>query len=295
MTFGDRMDKNIRVNFYQAHNVTPSQSGLFEALTACSNMLDVQQYVELTQGVKVRIERVMSNGSYLTGELVRQQTDNLPAIARGAGPLEPNNTPLGHRVAFRYKADINVVAMEVNRTGVSPSRFNAFLKARFRGHSGYYFDPCLTADALAQLRDGTPRKIQMRVAVPEDLRLIEGGPNDIETSIENLRSIVDGRIVTLEIGMNRGDRNESLNLDGILSIFRWGSQNRSQVKKLSVQTLEEQIPIDLFGQQIVEVGTLDLDNNDIEQSYTLRHDFLESAFDRRIDELQALFQPMQSG
>jgi hypothetical protein len=84
-------------------------------------------------------------------------------------------------------------------------------------------------------------------------------------------------------------------LDGILSIFRWGSQNRSQVKKLTVQTLEEQIPIDLFGQQIVEVGILDLDNNDIEQSYTLRHDFLESAFDRRLDELQSLFHPMQSG
>lgn len=287
------MDKAIRVNFYQAINVTPAQPGLFDVITTCGSMIDVEQYVELHQGVKVRIERVNSSGQYLTGELVRQQTDNLPAIARGAAPLEPNNTPLGHRVAFRYRPDINVIAMEANRTGVSPARFASFLKARMRGHTGFYFDPCLTADALAQLRNGTPRKIQMRVAVPEDLRMMEGGPMDIEDSIENLRSIVDGRVVTLEIGIDRGDRAGVLNLEGILSIFRWGSQNRGHVKKLTVQTAEEDVPIDLFGQQIIETGNLDLDNNDIGQSYQIRHDFLAAAFDKRLGELQNLFAPTQ--
>ena len=285
------MDKNIRVNFFQTANVNAANATFFDAITQCAGRPDAAQYIELFQGVRVRIERVTQDGQYLIGELVRQQVENLPAIARGTGPLEPNNTPLGHRAAFRYLPEINILALEANRTSVSAARFNSFLRQRIPGHAGFFFDPCLTADALAQLRDGTPRKMQMRVALPNDLRLIEGGPASIETSLENLRDIVDGQVITVEVGLNRGEKGRSLSIDGILSVFRWGSQNRGQVKKLTVQTEEQALPIDLFGQQVVEIGVVDLDNENVDRSYEARRDFIDIAFANRLNELQSIYGP----
>lgn len=283
------MDKNIKVNFYKVVQVTAAQDHLFDVLQRCAAMPDASDYCDVAGGVRVRIERVDVDNGFLCGELVRQQTDNLPAIAQGAAPLLPNNTPLGHRAAFRYLPEFQVIALEVNRSSVSVSKFNSFLRRRVHGHDGFFFDPCLTEDALRQLREGTPTKLKLRVALPNDLRMLEGGPDDIERNLDTLRGIVDGNTVTVEVGLNRERRRQGLSKDGILQILRWGEQKREHVKALSINTVEDVVPIDLFGQQIVECGIVDLDNNDVEASYSVRHAFLRERYNVRRDEIARIY------
>lgn len=258
------MDKVVRVNFLQVSNVSANDATLFDSIVSVSQLPDSDTYTQLFQGVNVRIERVNNADGFLEGDLVRQQTENLPPIAHADQPLVTNTNPLGHRSAFCYHPRLNILAIEANRQGASPSRLNAFLRRRVGNHRGFYFDPCLTEDAIAQLRDGTPRQLQLRVASPADFQTIEGSPYDIEQNLARLQEMVGGQTVTLEVGFGRGNRDGVLSMRSIIELSRWAFGNRDHVKKLAVKTLEDDVPVDLFGQQIFERETLALDTDDLD-------------------------------
>jgi hypothetical protein len=283
------LDKVVRVNFFQVSNVSANDVTLFDAIEQVSQLPDSETYTQLFQGVNVRIERVGRNNGFLEGDLVRQQTDNLPPIAHADRPLAVNTNPLGHRSAFCYYPRLNIIALEANRQGTSPSRLNAFLRRRLGTHRGFFFDPCLNEDAMSQLRDGTPRQLQLRVASPSDLRSIEGSPYDIEGNLGRLQDMVGGQTVSVEVGFGRGDRDGSLNLRSLTELSRWAFGNRGQVKKIAVKTLEDDVPIDLFGQQIFERETLDLDTEDLDEAYSVRIMFLRTSFEQRMREIVRLY------
>ncbi len=283
------MDKVVRVNFFQVSNVRGADETLFQSIVDIDQLPDKANYTQVSNGVNIRIERVLNDQGFLSGDLVRQQTDNLPPIAHASQPLAPNTNPLGHRSAFRYHPATRIIAIEANRLGASPARLNQFIRRKMGDHRGFFFDPCLNADALAQLRDGTPRQLQLRVACPTDLNEMAGNPYDIEGNLSQLQEMVNGNIVTVEIGFGRGDRDSSLNIANISEIARWAFGNRHSVKKLSVKTLEDDIPIDLFGQHIFERETLELDTDNLDEAYRVRALFLSECFDNRWGELAALY------
>lgn len=283
------MDKLVRVNFFQVSNVSANDRTLYDALLEIDGRPDKDVYIQLSQGVNVRLERLQDRAGFLKGEIVRQQTDNLPPIAHTNEPLVANNNPLGHRSAFLYNPRLSVLAIEANRQGASPARMNQFIRRRIGNHRGFFFDPCLNEDALAQLRDGTPRQLQMRVARPSDLNAIAGNPYEIEESLTHLQEMVNGNMVSVEVGFERGNRDGVLNSRSITDLARWAFGNRHSVKKLAVKTLEDDVPIDLFGQQIFERETLDIDNDDVDEAYNVRSLFLRNSFQLRLNELTNLY------
>ena len=71
-------------------------------------------YQDVAGGIRLRLERFDSNintagRGFVDGEFVRQQTDNIPPVARQGSPLEGQDVPLGHRCAFRYHPDTGVL------------------------------------------------------------------------------------------------------------------------------------------------------------------------------------------
>ena len=278
------MDSVIRGRFYQVENFQDGQATLFEALHQLWEHPQREIYEEIFGGIRVRIERfetdpqVIGQG-FVAGEFVRQQTENIPPIAPQGGPLEGQENPLGHRSAFRYHAQSGILLLESRPSGLTPIRVDGLIKARLAPHRGFYLSPVVTEDALYRLRNGTPRRVQFRVARPANMQAVEG--DDERMITENLARMVNnfgGLTVETSVGFPQGQRGGRLDMNAINRAVRWATGNRDHVEKFKVKIAEEEEPIDVFAEQLKVTETLDLENLDVEENYNARRNLFARAF-----------------
>jgi hypothetical protein len=277
------MDSVIRGRFYQVENFQNGQATLFDALNQLWDHPQREIYEEIFGGIRVRMERFESDVAvvgrgFVAGEFVRQQTENVPPIALQGEPLEGHNNPLGHRSAFRYHAQSGILLLESRPSGLTPIRVDGLIKARLAPHSGYYLSPVVTEDALYRLRNGTPRRVQFRVARPADMQVIEGDRNSLGENLARLANNFDGLTVEASVGFPQGNRAGQLNLAAINSAVRWATGNRDHVEKFKVKISEEEEPIDIFAEQLKVTENLRLDNLDVDENYRARRDLFSRAF-----------------
>ncbi|MCP3878346.1 MAG: hypothetical protein GY701_08130 [Sulfitobacter sp.] len=277
------MDTTIRARFYQADNVNRNDKTLFDCLHELWNHPKRDEYETIYGGARVRIENFENDpgvvgAGFVDGEFVRQQKDNLPPVAEQGLPLQGNNRPLGHRCAFRYHAQLNILLLESRRESVTPMRMDALVKARLNPHRGFFLSPVLSQSALENLRNGTPRKVTMRVARPTDMEVMEDESLGLEENLARLQNHFGGPSIEISCGWPRGNRDGLLNMAAIKETIRWATSNRDHVETLKVKISEEGEFIDVFSEQLKGSATLKLDNNDVEQNYATRRDFLANTF-----------------
>ena len=277
------MDSVIRGRFYQVENFESGQATLFDALQQLWAHPERDNYEEIFGGIRVRIERfeddqaVVGSG-FVAGEFVRQQTENIPPIAPEGGPLEGQENPLGHRSAFRYHAQSSILLLESRPSGLTPIRVDGLVKARIANHKGYYLSPVVTEDALHRLRNGTPRRVQFRVAKPSNMNAVEGDERMLSENLARMANNFGGLTVETTVGFPPGNRDGALNFSAINRAVRWATGNRDHVEKFKVKISEEEEPIDVFAEQLKVTETLNLENLDVEANYVARRDLLARAF-----------------
>ncbi|MEQ8902373.1 MAG: hypothetical protein RID11_03875 [Roseovarius sp.] len=283
------VDRNIRVLFWQPNRVADNDLDFGGCLNTISAQPDLINYTNCGNGLLVRAERLNFVNLAWEGDYVRQQTDNLPPIAHAGQPLIANPNPMGHRSAFHYSTEHNILAIQYGRPGVAASAINSYIRRRIPGHKGFFMDPCLSSDAFLRLAAGSPRRLEMRVARPNDLARIDPNFGMIEDSLSALQNFVDGQVVDLSVGFERGQRDALLNRERLLELFRWATGNRGQVKKFKVKLEEETDAIDMFAERMDKRGVLGLDADDLEAAYQTRIDFVRDAFEEHEVELIGLY------
>ena len=285
------MDRIVRARFYQVESMEEGALSFRDCLLRLWHHDRRAIYQDIGYGALVRIERCapdVDDADFYFGEFVRQQTDNIPPVAVAGAPLIGNDNPLGHRCAFRFHAPTMTLLIEAKREAVTIGRLNSLIKSRVQGHRGFLISPSLTQDALERLRNGTPRKISMRVARP--VEAFGENPRDpLENNIAGLQNIFGGPSIEVSSGWPQGDRNGVLNLGAIRDVLRWGDEHRANVRRLEGKIAEEPEPIDVFSEQMKLEQTLDLDSQDVERNYTVRESFLEEGFRVRMPEIERLY------
>lgn len=282
-------DRNIRVLFWQPNPVNGGNQDFADCLQILSEQENLIDYTECAGGLRIRAERLDYADLFWRGDFVRQQVDNVPPIAPEAQPLQANPNPIGHRAAFLYSVEHNVLAIQSARPGVSAAAVNSYIRRRIHAHRGFFLDPCLSSDALARIREGSPRKVEMRVARPADLAHIDPDFNAVEDSLSALQQFVDGHVVELSVGFERSEREALLNRERLLGLFRWAAGNRNHVKKFKIKIEEEGEAIDMFAERLDHRGSVRLDPNDLDAAYQARIDFVRDAFDANRQELDDLY------
>ncbi|WP_421851479.1 DUF6731 family protein [Oricola sp.] len=275
------MDRVVRARFFQVENVSAHDATFFDCLTRLWEHGRRETYQEIFGGIRVRLERFspeIDADGFVEGEFVRQQQENVPPIAQDELPLEGTDDPVGHRCAFRYLPAINALLLESRRETLTPMRIDAFVKARIQRHKGFFISPILSETALERLRNGTPRKVRMRVARPNELAQVEGDPLDIEDNLARFQEFLGGPNIEVSAGFPKGHHEGRLNLGNLNELVRWATNRRGNVEHLSVKILEEAEPIDIFSEQIKVMDELELDNRDVERHYATRRDYLRQAF-----------------
>ncbi|MEC7792453.1 MAG: DUF6731 family protein [Pseudomonadota bacterium] len=288
------MDAKIKARFYQVENVGNGDPTMFDCLHQLWDHPNRTDYETIYGDARVRIENFDSDPAavghgFLDGEFVRQQTDNIPPIAEQGQPLEGNIRPLGHRCAFRYHAQLNVLLLESRREAVTPIRMDALVKARLNPHRGFFLSPVLSQTALEKLRNGTPRRVTFRVARPAELDIVEGEDLGLEENLARLQNHFGGPNIEVTASWPRGDREGVLSQRAIARTIRWATGNRDHVEKLQIKINEEPDAIDIFSEQLKVVRTLDLDNQNVERNYAARRAFLAQSFDDHLPLLRRLY------
>ncbi|MGR3514103.1 MAG: DUF6731 family protein [Paracoccaceae bacterium] len=283
------VDRNIRILFWQPNPIDENDLAFGDSIDLISSQPDLINYTECNGGLHIRVERVSFQEGVCEGDFVRQQVDNIPPIAQEALPLQANPNPIGHRAAFRYSIDQNVLAIQSARPGVSVSAVNSYVRRRIRGHKGFFMDPCLTQDALARIREGSPRKVEMRVARPTDLAQVDPNLNGLEDSLANLQEFVDGQIVNISVGFDRSEREALLNRRRLLQLVGWADDNRVQVQKMRIKIEEESEPIDMLAERLDARGKIELDPDDLDAAYESRIQFVRDACEAHGEVIAALY------
>lgn len=288
------MDSLVKARFYQTETVNRNDPTLFDCFHELWNHQRRDEYETIYGGARVRIENFENDAAivgqgFVDGEFVRQQTENLPPVAEQGAPLQGNNSPLGHRCAFRYHSELNILLLEGRREAVTPMRMDALIKARLAPHRGFFLSPVLSQSAIQNLRNGTPRRITMRVARPSDMDVVENENLGIEENLARLQNHFGGPNIEISCGWPRGNRNGLLSMKAINRTIRWATGNRGHVETLKVKISEEDEPIDVFSEQLKGSATLDLDNEDVERNYAVRRQFLRNTFDDHLAILRREF------
>lgn len=291
---GWRMDKEIKARFYQVENANRSDATFFDCLHQLWEHDRRTEYQEIYGGVRLRIENFESlpkaaGQGFVDGEFVRQQTDNIPPIAEQGRPLQGNATPLGHRCAFRYHAELNVLLLESRREAVTPSRMDAFVKARLPPHHGFFLNPVLSRAALENLRNGTPRRVTFRVARPASMAMAEDEALGLEENLARLQNYFGGPNVEVTASWPRGTRDGTLNAKALRRFIQWGMGNRDHVEKLEVKISEEKEPIDVFSEQLKASEVIDIDSQNVAKNYAARREFLARTFNERLPKLKKIY------
>lgn len=289
------MDAKIKARFYQVENVEHGNATLFDCLHQLWAHPRRSEYETVLGGARVRIENfendpVVVGQGFIDGEFVRQQTDNIPPFAEQGQPLDGNVRPLGHRCAFRYHAELNVLLLESRREAVTPIRIDALVKARLNPHQGFFLSPVLSQAALEKLRNGTPRRVTFRVARPAEMEIVEGEGLGLEENLARLQNHFGGPNIEVTASWPQGNRDGILSMSAITQVIQWATGNRDHVEKLQVKISEEPDAIDIFSEQLKAVETLSLDNDNVEKNYQTRRDFLARCFNDHLLILRRLYQ-----
>lgn len=288
------MDKLVKARFYQAENISSTQITFFDCLQQLWLAEDREDYTDIGYGVKVRLERFTpntDNDGFVEGEFVRQQEDNVPPTALNGEPLAGSDEPIGHRCAFRYLPIHSVLLLESRREAVTPSRIHGLTKQRIPKHQGFYISPLLSETAIARLREGTPRKLRMRVARPADVTHIEGDELQIEENLERFQNILGAPNIEISAAFPHTNREGALNRNGVQKFIDWAVGNRGNVEHLSIKILEESDPIDIFSEQIRIQEDLELDSMNVDEHYIVRRDFLRRGFRDYLPIIERIYAP----
>ncbi|MEM6901326.1 MAG: DUF6731 family protein [Pseudomonadota bacterium] len=286
------MDRLVKARFYQISNIDNAQRTFFDCMHYLWDHPDRSAYDDVSGGLRVRLERWAAsagNDGTWNGEFVRQQTENIPPRALDDGPLEPLSDPQGHRAAFRYWPSHKTLVLETRRGAVSAAAVQKLVRKRVPQHRGFLIDPMLSEGAIEQLTDGTPRRIEMKVARPADMAAFEGAQNPIEENLSNLQQYHGGPNVEYAVSWGRSNRDESLIKDRIMNLLPWIDRNRHAIKKVKIKIEEQSEALDILTELMLEKETLQLDSENVNLHYDERQAFLARALSNRRDEIRRVY------
>lgn len=196
------MAKPITVRFYRVGKVAQNGPTLRSVLQEIFDMGEPNARERQLSGVfTCRLERLTTTPGYLSGEMLRIRSTDLPCEVHPDGTrILSVGVPIGDGIAFRYREVDHTLAIQYDTRTLSPGRFNDYLHQIV--HAGQFtFDPSLDPDALARFRAQPLRKVRVKLARPQHLPDLEDDMAPAAHAFRDLGEAYGAHVVTLEMGM----------------------------------------------------------------------------------------------
>jgi len=279
------MEKTVTLRFYDVDRVRQDRPALADVLRQIGELPIAERGRHVTgEGIFVRLEDFHEHSDCIEGQFVRGQSGNRPGrmLADGTADL-PFEDPIGHGIAFRYRATDGLLAIEYNPLVLSPSKVAAYL---------YEVEPRAEYRMLARLREGVWEELEARPLRKLTLGIaghpnVAGADDPNQATWANLGDMRDrygAHSIKIEIGM--GHRSGGL-ADGAKRLIR-EAFGRYEEGSDDIRTLKGTIEtgegepndeINLIGELLDVKEDLSFPENNWAQFYILRRNLLRTRLD----------------
>ncbi len=285
----------VTARFFRLEKIHQSAPAVENALQAAFNAgRTASEREKQVFGHTLRLERFSPDNTFYDGEIVRKQTTDIPPEANDAGLQKLSVSAgggIGHCIAFRYNAPLQVLAIQFDNRAVSVNRLLAYLR-EFDQSYDYRPEPIVREDAWEKYDRGLPRKFELEIASPQNLESVEGDPGPVVDSFRRLGEITDGPVIRVEVKMGR--RKGALAkkaLDPIIRYFYQGAGRTEDVRKLTVTSADEDgsESINFLDDLLKESRDVEVPEGDPDGHYKKRRDWLETCFGMHFEYIRQVY------
>lgn len=290
------MDKVIRARFFAVEKFDESFGPSFSEtlLKIGERSLDKREH-DLGQ-YEARLEQISKRGKYLDGETVRLQTVGFPTKAKRGKKAQPlglaSDEGLGHGCAFRYYPKLGVLCYQTNRNGISASRLATYVNIAC-GADAFRVWPVLTKDAWSQLKRVKPRKFEIQVADPFDLKTVDPTQKSVAKALRELQELTGGVKIGVSVSMAR-QRRKFLSGPLIRGLTGWlvgeRDEGRGQVEKIIIggkdEDTEEPVVLDVLKAHLQGKRDVELPENDVDAGFAARMEAVIDIFNEQLAYLE---------
>lgn len=288
------MDRRVTTRFYTVDKKDEDGPDLSTCLERIGRLRLAERECELSEEISLRIEKINTDGRFIRGEIIRRQTQNLPARASAGRPRTRLGVDaIGHSSVFRYDRELSVLAIQLARNGITASRFVDYVSALIECPR-FIPLPVISTEAWQLLQQKQVRALSLKVASPEQLSVADTGYETVKQGMENLRDIARSSYVDVTFGMSRGDANMSPRRFG--GIIRWilreREAERGGIQKLSARIIpdDDESPIlNLLNAHMGNSAVLELPDDNPVRSYHIRKNHIRAVFNQFLPAIQAQF------
>lgn len=286
---------NVTVRFFKIEKIHESSPDLEIALqNAYSSGEKASERERLVSGQTLRLERLAKDNTFYDGEIVRKQTGDIPPEANDDGLQRlavSEGGGIGHCIAFRYSAALQVMAIQSDNRAVSVNRLLLYLR-EFDPSYGYRAEAMVRRDAWEKYNRGLPTKFELTLAQPQNLAAVEGDVGSVIDSARTLAEIADGPVVTIEIKMGR--RKGSLAkeaIDGVIKHFMTGSGINDDVRKLAATSANEDgsEAVNFLNDLMRESRDVSVPEGDPDGHYNKRKEWVKTCFRMHFDYIKEVY------
>ena len=280
----------MKASFHQIDKVNNGDRSLGSSLETLSEITtEPGAYIE-HNNIRIRVDNFSRGAKYCTGDIIKQQTRNIPPQAPNGSDLKPVYIPLGHRSAFLYHYATDVLIYQRNRDCISPMALMEFIPIK-TDHNGFILQHIMDIDEIQDIMQQGARKLTVKFAQPNNYAAIEAEDDNKVLSLNQLRSVFDAEYIEVSCGFG-SSKSGSMNRKTIVSFLRDLRRARLDTKKIQIKSEDSGEILDLLGKTMTyEDKSVNVaDEKDIEAHYTARRQFIIDAYNANEEALLELFE-----
>ncbi len=145
----------------------------------------------------------------------------------------------------------------------------------FNNAAVYNVLPIIREEAWERYNRAGPRKLQIAVASPEDLRVLEGDGRAVGEAIADMGEAYSAPKITVEIAMGHTRGQLGNRITGMLrELIRRSESEEIKLNKLKVYNPDFKEGIDFLDEFVIFRETLDLHDRDPDINFQIKRDYL---------------------
>lgn len=198
------MEKSVAIRFYEVDRPRQDLPLFIDVLQTIANLPVVDRARRITgEQFIVRLEDYnVHNGNY-EGQFVRGQSANRPGRMTIDRTVElPFDDPVGHGIAFLYRPNDGLLAIEYNPITLSPSRALSYLSEHCP-HAEFKLTPKARAGVWQEIDRKPLRKLSISIAGSPDVEINDDPNQATWENIADMRDRYGAQSIKIEIGMGR--------------------------------------------------------------------------------------------
>lgn len=274
-----------------------------EILRTAAGLPDDESRTRDIGGVPFRLQQLTQGGRYRDGDMARIRMDDVPPIISRSGEVDEveldDDEGLGEETAFRYDTQTHVLAIQVNRAGVSAAKWAKFFEAVLGVEEAIVPTVVVNPNAADEIaRLDVVRKIHVRYAGNTDARtVIAAGAGGTVAQIERLARTAPVFELTLGMGRERGSGFPIREAKAFIrGTFNWlmerAAGDATTNERLDVVGTfddESHAEFNLLEYIMRETVEVEIDADSKRMLYGSRHGGIEEAWGRRRAALEGMF------